>query len=381
MNSMKTVLRKLPIAITVSAIPVLMYRFNQSNRTACQVELNEYDGTTVMLKGTSDDIERSWEMLQRLIHEFYSQANTKKQNSDEENSLLEVWSSRTEAKYIRPIEAITGNIIGRYEDGQIYLLNEGALLVDALDWLVRQFGRSENATPFFAEPIWRESDLPRFGYNTNTPDICRIGHLDENTDHYWQNATCDNIWKSLAGKRIDNFKTFTSLGTCCRNERRQYHFLERLKTFRMREIVAVGNQEEIEAFRKRALLFIKELNYTLQLNATLERANDPFFILDGSSTQNISNQYTLPELIKIEYRPQLYDEKSFACASFNIHGNFFSKNLNYTSSGTKQIWTSCAAFGLERLAWAVIIQHGIEISTWPSLLRSAIKSVTAEENS
>jgi len=232
---------------------------------------------------------------------------------------------------------------------------------------IEPFIQRENASHFYSQPIWHEEQLQNYGYPENSKDLCRIGHFDEivaaDSDNvcgkeYWQNATCDNIWRSLKDSTIDSPITYTTAGTCCRNETRNYYFLERLKTFRMREVVMAGDQESVLAFRERALIFVDELAKAMQLDAILEKANDPFFLEDGQVEDDVPDDIDLPDCVKYEFRPSLYDEKSLACASFNVHGNFFAKGFNYRNSDQEPVWTSCAAFGIERWVWAILVQHG-----------------------
>ncbi|ENM5729153.1 hypothetical protein CW613_000465 [Vibrio mimicus] len=370
MNSTTTVVRKLPTPLSADKIASVMYRFNQINPTSCQVDVSDLDGETVMIKGEQADIELSWGTLLTV-------ADIGEMEVGASSASISEWINRPKASYLRPTEIFQGDAVGRFDDGRIFLTGPGVLLVDALDWIVRQFGRQENARQFFAEPVWRGSELHKLGYPENSLDLCRIDHLDHGQDHYWQNAACDNVWKSLAGSLIDQFQTYTTMGTCCRNERRQYHFMERLKVFRMREIMAVGSPTDISAFRERALAFVRQFNDELCLNARLEAANDPFFIQDNAPVLAVRDKYDLPDLVKIEYRPEIYDGKSLACASFNVHGDFFSKNMGYRGD---KVWTSCAAFGLERLAWAVLVQHGHSLADWPMPIRTAIEAVNAEQS-
>ena len=91
------------------------------------------------------------------------------------------------------------------------------------------------------------------------------------------------------------------------------------------------------------------------------------WIMDG--TEGI-----VPEPIKFELRLSLYDDRSLACASFNVHGDFFARRLDYLGEEGHEapIWTSCAAFGLERWVWAVLVQHGPRVQDWPAELRALV---------
>lgn len=362
-------LKKLPQPVAASQIKKLVYKFNQKIDGKCEIEINDVDCSTVMLRGDASNFDEAWTLLLALNGQF---SNGENAEPDADTAVLASFSFKPGKEYWRPSAVVDSAIVKRYDDGRLYLVGAGARLLEAVDALVMPFAKQEKATHFYAEPIWHEDELSSFGYPVNAKDLCRIGHFDEQSRDYWQNATCDNIWKSLKRETIDQPRVFTTIGTCCRNESRNYYFLERLKTFRMREIVMAGTAEDVLRFRERALAFVGELARLCCLDAVIEQANDPFFLEDGVSVNDVSAELELPECVKYEFRPALYDGKSMACASFNVHGNFFSKEFQYVNLAGRRVWTSCAAFGIERWVWAILIQHGTDPAYWPLSLRGLV---------
>lgn len=375
MSDSEVSLRKLDVPVPAQKLKKVVYLFNQESSGRCEIEINEIDGRSVMLRGPADELDSSWEVLQRIATEV--QCSSQDGSDEHSKGIVRKFSFNVSNEYFRPSNIVDSEHVRRYEDGRLYLTGEAAQLLDAVDRMIVPFIQQEQATYFYAEPVWHEEELERFGYPANAKDLCKVGHFDENMESaggkdYWQNATCDNIWKSLANASITKPKIFTTIGTCCRNETRNYYFLERLKTFRMREIVMAGDAESVLAFRERAIEFVGTMAEKLCLNAFLEQANDPFFLQDGVTVEEAPTDLDLPECVKFEFRPELYDGKSVACASFNVHGNFFSKGFKYSNPEGKKVWTSCAAFGIERWVWALLIQHGPDSDHWPMAIKDLL---------
>lgn len=365
--SFVTRIRMLPDGLSAQEIRKCAHQFALASSGETQIELNELDGRTVLLRAPDEDtLENDWVALVSLTRDLVAKRSARPAATFRKELVTE-----PDRDYFRPAELCTSHELHRFADGKPYFTGTIAALLNGIDSLFLDFAVSEGAVPFFSEPIWEPGDLDGFGYSTASDVLLRVSHLGAEQERYWQNATCDNIWKSLRGARIDGRQVFTALGTCCRNEPSQYFFLERMRTFRMREVVAAGSPDEISRFRDRAVEFITQLTQDLGLNGYFENANDPFFLAGNGATS--PEQLDLPELVKIELRLRLYDDKSLACASMNIHGDFFSKSLDFKSAaGDAPVWTSCIAFGLERWVWAILIQFGPDHRAWPQRIRELV---------
>lgn len=365
--SFVTRIRMLPDGLSAQEIRKCAHQFALARSSGTEIELNELDGRTVLLRAPDEDtLESDWSILVALARDIVA-----KRPSRPAATFHKAIVSDPDRDYFRPAQLCAGNELRRFADGKPYFTGAIAALLNGIDSLFLDFAVSEGALPFFSEPLWEPRDLGGFGYSTDSDVLLRVSHLGAEQERYWQNATCDNIWKSLRGAHIDGRQVFTALGTCCRNEPSQYFFLERMRTFRMREVVAAGSPEEITLFRDRAVEYITRLTRELGLNGYFENANDPFFL--GGNGAASPAQIDLPELVKIELRLRLYDDKSLACASMNVHGDFFSKSLEFVSAaGDKPVWTSCIAFGLERWVWAILVQFGPDHRAWPRRIRELL---------
>jgi seryl-tRNA synthetase len=365
--------RILPQPIDGREIKLAVHKLQQV-APETDLEINDLDGSTVLLRSPSDAaLEQAWGRLTAIVAELADERARTPQRATFHRDV----TSDPDRSYHRPSELSAGGEMGRFPEGRGYFTGAAAALLYAVDRLFLDLARREAAVPFYSEPVWERADLPRFGYADGASALCRIGHIDPAVEQYWQNATCDNVWKSLASARIDGFRCYTAVSTCCRSEVSQYFFLERMKTFRMREVVAVGRPEEILAFRERAIEFIAGLTGSLGLNGLFEDSNDPFFLSGENETAEAPVGVALPEIVKIELRLRLYDEKTLACASMNVHGDFFARNFGYVSADGGPLWTSCIAFGLERWVWAILVQFGPEPQGWPAAIRALVEGAGA----
>ncbi|NSB30239.1 MULTISPECIES: hypothetical protein [Clostridium] len=364
-------IKKLDIKLSLTEIKECMYKYKSDSMCKTDIEINEYDGITVLLKGSSDEtIETDWKYFNDIVTYI---VNNRKEDVKKDTFKNECIINERDRNYTRPYEILASDYVNQYSNGRLYITGHVASLMDKLDKCILEFAKQENAIEFYSEPLWYEDELEKFGYSKDNENLFKINKFDDRSDIYWQNAVCDNIWESLENKTIDKFTVYSSLGVCSRTERNQTYFFERMNVFHMREIVAVGEKENVIKFRERAIQFVIELSQKLKLNFSLEEASDPFFIEDTNTLKDTNSKLELPEVVKVEFRPHLYDNKSLACASFNVHGNFFVKKFNYMSKNNDEnLWTSCIAFGLERWCWAILVQFGTDVNKWPEHLKSLI---------
>ncbi|UNY98313.1 hypothetical protein MQE36_14655 [Zhouia spongiae] len=157
-------------------------------------------------------------------------------------------------------------------------------------------------------------------------------------------------------------KVITSKGKSFRHESRYQKTIERLWDFTIREIVFLGNQDFVTDCRQKLMKASFSLMEDLGLNGHAEIANDPFFASPEAVLKTFNQRL---QTLKFELRINLNKKNTISVASFNYHENFFSKNFNIKYDNEDYIVTGCAGFGLERLMFAYIVQHGVDESNWP----------------
>lgn len=185
-------------------------------------------------------------------------------------------------------------------------------------------------------------------------------------------AVCFHHYIRLRDRRLDGPQTITAVGHCFRYESGNMATLERLWDFTMREIVFVGPQDHVLARREAAIAMTDELLQGWGLGYEVRTATDPFFIEQFASQAAFQTSFEL----KFEIRADLpyAPGKSSAIGSFNFHQDFFGRSLNITDEASgAPVCTGCVAFGLERVAWAFLSQHGLAPDGWPAEVRSAAR--------
>jgi seryl-tRNA synthetase len=145
--------------------------------------------------------------------------------------------------------------------------------------------------------------------------------------------------------------------------------LDRLQSFRMREYVCVGTPEQIDDFRRRWMARGQDLARQLALPHRLEQASDAFFGRGGK----LMAMSQIEQALKFELLvPVRSAEEPTACMSFNYHRDHFGTAWNLRSVSGQVMHTGCVAFGMDRLALALFVTHGIETAGWPAAVREAL---------
>jgi len=145
--------------------------------------------------------------------------------------------------------------------------------------------------------------------------------------------------------------------------------LDRLQSFRMREYVCVGTAEQVQDFRARWMKRAESLAGQLALPYRVERASDPFF---GRGAKLMAMSQVEQEL-KFELLIPVHSEEQLtACMSFNYHRDHFGAAWNLRAASGATAHTGCVAFGVDRLALALFVTHGVDLPQWPTRVRQAL---------
>lgn len=183
-------------------------------------------------------------------------------------------------------------------------------------------------------------------------------------------AVCYHLYGYLANQVIDaEGHVATAQGKCFRHESANMTSLERLWEFTMREVVFVGSQAFVLAGRDTMRRLARDFFASIGLDHHVETAHDHFF---GAQYWRQSALQTAFKL-KLEVRAALpHKAKTLAVASYNYHQDFFGRRMNIRLPDGAAAHTSCVAFGLERVAYALLSQHGLDPASWPAPLRPGV---------
>jgi seryl-tRNA synthetase len=144
----------------------------------------------------------------------------------------------------------------------------------------------------------------------------------------------------------------------------------RLQMFHQREIVRIGEPEEVIAWRQRWRDRAVELLRGLGLDANFDVANDPFF---GRSGRLLARSQRAQEL-KFEVVVPIAGEEPTAVASFNYHQDHFTSTYGLEVEGDDPTaHTACLGFGLERITLALFRRHGLDAGAWPAAVRDELE--------
>jgi seryl-tRNA synthetase len=136
----------------------------------------------------------------------------------------------------------------------------------------------------------------------------------------------------------------------------------RLQAFHMRELVRLGEPEEVSAWRDSWLDRSVGLLRGIGLEVDFDVANDPFF---GRSGRLLARSQRSQQL-KFEVLAPISGPQPTAVASFNYHQDHFAGTYGIVIEGGEQAHTACLGFGLERIVLALLRRHGLKIEDWPS---------------
>jgi seryl-tRNA synthetase len=145
--------------------------------------------------------------------------------------------------------------------------------------------------------------------------------------------------------------------------------LDRLQSFRMREYVRIGSPAQIADFRERWMARAGTLADRLGLPYRMEQASDPFFGRGGKLMAISQVEQSLKFELLIPVRSV---EQPTACMSFNYHRDHFGTTWGLRNQAGETAHTGCVAFGMDRLAVALFVTHGVEVARWPASVREAL---------
>ncbi|WHX48534.1 hypothetical protein QNH46_21085 [Paenibacillus woosongensis] len=192
-------------------------------------------------------------------------------------------------------------------------------------------------------------------------------HLDS-PNYVLQSAPCFKIYFSLENQNLEHNQIYNIRGECYRNEGKRIYMMERLNQFSMREFIFIGTPEFVIEHKRKILQWTIDWMEKLGIKGHCAHANDPFFIDDQAR-----NNFNIPSNIKVEVKAEIpYKQDSLSIASFDTHGDFFSKTFNFNMANQKETWSGCMGLGIERCVWSFLQQYGLNCELWPEAVRDLV---------
>lgn len=142
----------------------------------------------------------------------------------------------------------------------------------------------------------------------------------------------------------------------------------RLQMFHQREMVRIGEADDIVAWRETWMNRAKNIFEQCGLNATFAVASDPFFGRGGKLMANNQREQGL----KFEALVPIASPDLTAVSSFNFHQDHFSSAFGIQLHDGRVANSACLGFGLERITLALFRAHGMETRYWPHAVRARL---------
>lgn len=143
----------------------------------------------------------------------------------------------------------------------------------------------------------------------------------------------------------------------------------RLQIFRMREFVRLGTPEQAMGHRDYWLRTGQEILEAVGLKVQVVVANDPFFGRGGKLRKVTQREQDLKHEFVVAICSQ---EIPTAVGSCNYHLDSFGTKFKIKTQDGQTAHTACLGFGLERVALALLKNHGLDVQKWPSPVREVL---------
>ena len=142
----------------------------------------------------------------------------------------------------------------------------------------------------------------------------------------------------------------------------------RLQMFHQREMVRIGEAEDVLAWRETWMSRARYLFDQSGLNAILETGSDPFFGRGGRLLAKTQRE----QCLKFELLVPISSAEPTAVSSFNFHQDHFGSTFGIQLHNGNVAHSACLGFGLERITLALFRAHGMELRDWPREVRKRL---------
>ena len=180
-------------------------------------------------------------------------------------------------------------------------------------------------------------------------------------------AACYPVYPSFTGTLPEQGRVVSMLNWVYRHEPSPDP--ARMQSYRVREFVRAGTEEQVRAWRDLWLQRGLNLLGALELSAEAAVAADPFFGRGGKILA--VNQKELQLKFEILVPVSSPGEPTAMC-SFNFHQEHFGSTFDIRTSDGGIANTACVGFGLERVTMALFKAHGFEPALWPQAVRATL---------
>jgi len=265
-------------------------------------------------------------------------------------------------------------------------------VLQQFDAFITRIGAGDGAEVIRFPSLLPRADLERSGYLKSFPQLAGVVHAFEGDERAhtemlravahggeWEDnlamtdvaltpAACYSVYPTLGGLTLPTSgKLFDVLGVCFRQEPSDDP--ARMRMFRQREYVYVGEADRCRAHRELWLERAQAMLHELALPVDAVVANDPFFGRAGRMLASSQREQALKFELVV---PITSVDRPTACASCNYHQDTFGRAFDIRNARGSVAHSACVGFGLERVTLALFRHHGFAVDTWPLRVRTAL---------
>ncbi|MGV0735341.1 amino acid--[acyl-carrier-protein] ligase [Mycobacterium syngnathidarum] len=289
----------------------------------------------------------------------------------------------------------TGLLVPMGIDG---LYGRGAVfedIVDGVDYAVRRKGTEvygDRAKVLRFPPVFPRDQFEKTDYIASFPDLTgaistftggnaehRALLADRDAGLPWDghlnsagtmlvSAACHPSYATLPSNLPDGGVLMDIYGYCFRHE--PSIDPARMQAFRMHEYVLVGTPEQAQTHRDSWVDHGMAVLTALGLDARPAPANDPFFGRVGKMLAANQREEELKTELLVRLYGDLHD--GTAVVSANCHRDHFGQTFNLRTTDGGVAHSACVGFGMERIALGLLRTHGLDPSSWPGRVRTAM---------
>ncbi|NKC11644.1 MAG: hypothetical protein GKR94_05400 [Gammaproteobacteria bacterium] len=198
-----------------------------------------------------------------------------------------------------------------------------------------------------------------------------FGETVDAPSHVLTPAVCLPCYSQHQGLRISrgSVHCITMQNHVFRYEANRFRPLSRGWDFSVRDIVLFGSGNDLLALRAEVMERVFELCESLDLDVSLELANDPFFLDTGR------DKVVYQRMGEVKYELLFHcpgRDAPLAASSFNLHRDYYSSIYDIAFDDGSRAETACMGFGIERWLYGFVTQKGLDTERWPEPVRHAV---------
>ena len=186
-------------------------------------------------------------------------------------------------------------------------------------------------------------------------------------------AQCPPFYWLIKGKRFKledlPVKVYDFSGPSWRYEKSGIRGLERVNEFHRLEVIWLGTPEQVKEIRDKIANYVIELiDKYYDLEWRLAHVT-PFYLAHEGKAGGEEFPWTYDLEVYLPYKGDRENKNAWVeIASFNIHGDHYTKEFNIKGSKGEELWTGCVGLSIERFLAVFIGQKGIDTKNWPEKL-------------